>query len=36
MPRLADAKIFAMAFIGGIIRLTEFGLSITEWKPTAR
>ena len=33
MPRLADAKIFAMAFIGGIIRLTESGLSITEWKP---
>jgi Cytochrome oxidase assembly protein. len=34
MPRVADAKIFAMAFIGGIIRLAESGLSITEWMPT--
>src|SRR5690349_2970444 len=27
------ALIFAMVVIGGITRLTESGLSITEWKP---
>ena len=27
------AMIFAMVVIGGITRLTESGLSITEWKP---
>src|ERR1700748_2366841 len=27
------AMIFAMVLIGGITRLTESGLSITEWKP---
>ena len=29
------ALIFAMVVIGGITRLTESGLSITEWKPIA-
>ncbi len=29
------ALIFAMVVIGGITRLTESGLSITEWKPVA-
>src|SRR4051812_50067654 len=27
------ALVFAMVVIGGITRLTESGLSITEWKP---
>ncbi len=27
------AMIFLMVLIGGITRLTESGLSITEWKP---
>jgi cytochrome c oxidase assembly protein subunit 15 len=30
---LVAAMIFAMVVIGGITRLTESGLSITEWKP---
>jgi heme a synthase len=30
---LCCAMIFAMVVIGGITRLTESGLSITEWKP---
>src|SRR5438094_6369525 len=29
------AMIFAMVVIGGITRLTESGLSITEWQPIA-
>ena len=29
----AAALVFAMVVIGGITRLTESGLSITEWKP---
>ena len=29
------AMIFVMVAIGGITRLTESGLSITEWKPLA-
>jgi cytochrome c oxidase assembly protein subunit 15 len=29
------AMIFAMVVIGGVTRLTESGLSITEWKPAA-
>jgi len=29
------AMIFAMVIIGGITRLTESGLSITEWKPVS-
>jgi cytochrome c oxidase assembly protein subunit 15 len=29
------ALVFAMVVIGGITRLTESGLSITEWKPVA-
>ncbi len=32
---LCCAAIFAMVVIGGITRLTESGLSITEWKPVA-
>ena len=27
--------VFAMVVVGGITRLTESGLSITEWKPIA-
>ena len=27
------ALVFAMVVVGGITRLTESGLSITEWKP---
>src|SRR5437773_6036538 len=27
------AMVFAMVVVGGITRLTESGLSITEWKP---
>ena len=27
------ALVFAMVVVGGIPRLTESGLSITEWKP---
>src|SRR5512135_3234374 len=30
---LCCAMIFGMVVIGGITRLTESGLSITEWKP---
>ena len=30
---LCAAMIFAMVVIGGITRLTESGLSITEWRP---
>jgi cytochrome c oxidase assembly protein subunit 15 len=30
---LVAAMVFAMVVIGGITRLTESGLSITEWKP---
>ena len=30
---LVAAMVFAMAVVGGITRLTESGLSITEWKP---
>ena len=30
---LAAALVFAMVVVGGITRLTESGLSITEWKP---
>ncbi len=29
------AMIFAMVVIGGITRLTESGLSITEWRPVS-
>lgn len=29
------AMIFAMVVIGGVTRLTESGLSITEWQPVA-
>ena len=29
------ALVFAMVVVGGITRLTESGLSITEWKPIA-
>src|SRR5262249_44375450 len=29
------AMIFAMVVIGGVTRLTESGLSITEWKPVS-
>ena len=29
----AAALVFAMVVVGGITRLTESGLSITEWKP---
>src|SRR4051812_10165947 len=29
------ALVFAMVVVGGITRLTESGLSITEWKPLA-
>src|SRR6476661_7713610 len=32
---LAAAMIFAMVVVGGITRLTESGLSITEWKPVS-
>jgi cytochrome c oxidase assembly protein subunit 15 len=32
---LVAAMVFAMVVIGGITRLTESGLSITEWKPIA-
>src|SRR4051812_7979858 len=30
---LVAAMVFAMVIVGGITRLTESGLSITEWKP---
>src|SRR5579871_6174747 len=30
---LVAALVFAMVVVGGITRLTESGLSITEWKP---
>src|SRR6185369_17446109 len=30
---LVAAMVFAMVVVGGITRLTESGLSITEWKP---
>ena len=30
---LTAALVFAMVVVGGITRLTESGLSITEWKP---
>src|SRR3954453_91008 len=30
---LVGAMVFAMVIVGGITRLTESGLSITEWKP---
>src|SRR3982751_4479482 len=30
---LIAAMVFAMVVVGGITRLTESGLSITEWKP---
>jgi heme a synthase len=29
------ALVFAMVVVGGITRLTESGLSITEWKPVS-
>ena len=32
---LVAALVFAMVVVGGITRLTESGLSITEWKPLA-
>jgi cytochrome c oxidase assembly protein subunit 15 len=32
---LVAAMVFAMVVVGGITRLTESGLSITEWKPIA-
>ena len=32
---LVAALVFAMVVVGGITRLTESGLSITEWKPIA-
>jgi len=32
---LIAALVFAMVVVGGITRLTESGLSITEWKPIA-
>jgi heme a synthase len=32
---LTAALVFAMVVVGGITRLTESGLSITEWKPIA-
>jgi cytochrome c oxidase assembly protein subunit 15 len=32
---IVAATVFAMVVIGGITRLTESGLSITEWKPLA-
>ncbi len=32
---LTAALIFLMVFVGGATRLTESGLSITEWKPVA-
>ncbi|MBY8825671.1 COX15/CtaA family protein [Sphingomonas colocasiae] len=31
--RIVAALVFAMVVVGGITRLTESGLSITEWKP---
>ncbi len=34
-PFVCAALIFAMVVIGGVTRLTESGLSITEWKPVA-
>ena len=30
---VVDALVFAMVVVGGITRLTESGLSITQWKP---
>ena len=30
---LVAGLVFAMVVVGGITRLTESGLSITEWKP---
>src|SRR5437763_1092172 len=30
---IVAALVFAMVVVGGITRLTESGLSITEWKP---
>ena len=30
---IVAAMVFAMVVVGGITRLTESGLSITEWKP---
>jgi len=32
---LVAAMVFAMVVVGGITRLTESGLSITEWKPVS-
>jgi cytochrome c oxidase assembly protein subunit 15 len=32
---IVAAMVFAMVVVGGITRLTESGLSITEWKPIA-
>ena len=32
---VAAAMVFAMVVVGGITRLTESGLSITQWKPIA-
>src|SRR3954453_10420537 len=32
---LVAAMVFAMVVVGGITRLTESGLSIAEWKPSA-
>ena len=32
---ISVARIFAMVLVGGATRLTESGLSITEWKPIA-
>ena len=33
---LVAALVFVMVVVGGITRLTESGLSITEWKPISR
>ena len=30
---LVAALVFAMVIVGGATRLTELGLSITQWKP---
>src|SRR5215218_7923339 len=32
---LVAAMVFAMVVVGGITRLTESGLSITEWRPVS-